>query len=181
LTRPEFFGRAVLVTAEGGKSGLLWRGKTGGETGYQVVWDMANILIVDDEALIPPMLGDYLNRFGHAVRIARSSLGALGWLDVEAFDVAILDVMLPGPMDGLDVCRMMRRDPRTARTRILVISGVPDLAQNAYAAGADEFLTKPFDLAQINDLIRKLAETRRVTGSLGPGTVRQAIDHYRRT
>jgi CheY-like chemotaxis protein len=86
---------------------------------------MANILIVDDEALIPPMLSDYLSRFGHTVRVARSSLGALGWLDLETFDVAVLDVMMPGPMDGLDVCRMMRSDPQTGRVRILMISGSP--------------------------------------------------------
>jgi len=61
---------------------------------------MSNVLIVDDQALIPPMLGDYLSQFGYTVRIDRSSLGALGWLDLETIDVVVLDIMMPGPMDG---------------------------------------------------------------------------------
>jgi CheY-like chemotaxis protein len=140
---------------------------------------MPNILIVDDEALIPPMLGEYLNRSGYTVRSARSSLGALGWLDVETFDVAVLDVMMPGPMDGLDVCRMIRSDPLTLRTKILVISGVPEMADKAYAAGADEFLAKPFDLVEIKDLVARLAETERATPFLKSiATVRGAISQY---
>jgi CheY-like chemotaxis protein len=141
---------------------------------------MANILVVDDEALIPPMLGDYFSRFGHTVRIARSSLGALGWLDLEKFDVAVLDVMMPGPMDGLDLCQMIRSDPRTRGIRILVISGVPEMSEKAFAAGADEFLSKPFDLLEIKDAVAKLAQTERTAIPVRGATVRQAIEHYGR-
>ncbi|HKV39293.1 MAG TPA: response regulator, partial [Blastocatellia bacterium] len=137
---------------------------------------------VDDEALIPPMLADYLGRYNHSVRMARSSVGALGWLDVESFDVVVLDVMMAGPMDGLDVCRRMRSDPKTAQVRVLIISGVPDMECRAYSAGADAFLPKPFDLVDIMASVSHLVSLRRPGASAKPGfTVRSAIETYNGT
>ena len=139
---------------------------------------MASVLIVDDEALIPPLLNDYLGRFGFDVKVARSSLGALGWLDVDFFDVIVLDVMMAGPMDGLDVCRRIRSDRRTSAARVLIISGVPDMEQRALEAGADAFLPKPFDLVDILALVSKLAKEKRPE-VVKPGmNVRDAIEVY---
>jgi DNA-binding response OmpR family regulator len=140
---------------------------------------MANILVVDDESLIAPLLIECLQRFGHTVKGARSAVGALGWLDVEQFDVAILDVMMPGPMNGLAVCQRIRSDPRLAGMRVLVTSGVPNMEPSALEAGADAFLPKPFDLMEIVACISKFQEMNRRSMSPRPGlSVRDAITLY---
>lgn len=140
---------------------------------------MANILVVDDEALIPPMLSDFLGRHGHEVKIARSPLGALGWLDVEDFSVVILDVMMAGPMNGLDICRRIRSDARFSGTRVLVISGVPEMEISSVQAGADAFLAKPFDLTELLNNVEQLIGDRRGGTHTRLGlSVRDAIERY---
>jgi CheY-like chemotaxis protein len=97
---------------------------------------------------------------------------------MEEFDVVVLDVMMPGPMNGLDVCRVLKEDPRTAETRVLVISGVPDMEPKAVAAGADAFLPKPFHLDEIGSFVKALAEVRPRASASSPGSLRRAIETY---
>ena len=111
--------------------------------------------------MISSLLNNYLASLGHSITLARSALGSLGWLDREAFDIVVIDVMMPGAMNGLDVCRVLKDDPDTAGTRVLVISGVPDMESQAHNAGADAFLAKPFDLQQIRTCVDSLAKLGR--------------------
>lgn len=140
---------------------------------------MANILIVDDEVLIAPLISDCLERFGHRTRIARSAVGALGWMDLEEFDLVVLDIMMAGPLDGLDLCGAIRSDPRKAMSKILMISGVHDMEENALRAGADAFLPKPFDLMEIINSVSDLLEVRRGEWTTRRGhSIRQMIHSY---
>jgi two-component system OmpR family response regulator len=143
---------------------------------------MSNILIVDDEAFIPPLLANYLRRMGHSVMEARSALGAMGWLDVEKFDLAVLDVMMMGSITGLDLCRIIRGERRTAAMKLLVISGLPKESE-ALIAGADAFLLKPFDLLDIGDLVARLLLSHRTVSEAATGfqSVRDAIRLYCQT
>ena len=86
---------------------------------------MAKVLVVDDEAAISQLLECYLTACGHKVTKSRSSLGSLGWLDAAVFDVVVLDVVMAGPIDGIEVCRTLKSDSRTAGTAVLVISALP--------------------------------------------------------
>lgn len=139
---------------------------------------MAKVLIVDDETPIALLLEYYLGSVGHTVTSARSSLGSLSWLDMERFDVAIIDVMMPGPMDGLDVCRVLKGDPKTASTRVLVISGVPGMEPRANSVGADAFLPKPFALDDVSACVDRLASLSNPR-KLNPGpSLRSAIERY---
>jgi CheY-like chemotaxis protein len=140
---------------------------------------MANVLVVDDEAAIAQLLEGYLAACGHSVVSARSSLGSLGWLDKEPFDVVVLDIVMEGRMNGLDVCRILKSDPRTAGTAVLVISALEYLGGDALAAGADAFLSKPFGLETIRDAIVDLARTGPTNYPLCAGaSVREAIGSY---
>lgn len=139
---------------------------------------MAKILVVDDETAISLLLEYYLGSVGHAVTSARSPLGSLSWLDMEQFDVVVMDVMMPGPMNGLDVCRVLKTDPRTAGTRVLIISGVPDMESRAIAAGADAFLAKPFHLDEIGKFVSTLASVKTRDHATVPGSLRHAIVTY---
>ena len=139
---------------------------------------MAKILVVDDETAISLLLEYYLGSVGHAVTSARSPLGSLSWLDMEQFDVVVMDVMMPGPMNGLDVCRVLKEDPKTSGTRVLIISGVPDMESRAVAAGADAFLPKPFHLDEIGKYVDLLAEVKARVSPHCPGSLQRAIQTY---
>ena len=140
---------------------------------------MAKILVVDDEAAISQLLECYLTACGHKVTKCRSTLGSLGWLEASVFDVVILDVVMAGPMDGIEVCRTLKSDSRTSGTAVLVMSALPYAEEDAYAAGADVFLAKPFRLDQIKATIAMLANEGPTNMPARYGsTVRDAIDAY---
>jgi two-component system response regulator ResD len=140
---------------------------------------MAKILVVDDEAAISTLLESYLSACGHQVTAARSALGSLGWLDADRFDVVIMDVVMAGPIDGIEVCRTLKSDLKTSGTAVLIISAVPHSDVAAYAAGADAFMAKPFSLEHIRSCVAALAERGPTNPPARSGaTVRAAIDSY---
>ena len=69
---------------------------------------MTTVLIADDDPVVRDVVRRYLERDGHDVSIARDGNEALALLKTERIDMAVLDVMMPGP-DGLTLCRSMRR------------------------------------------------------------------------
>jgi two-component system KDP operon response regulator KdpE len=139
---------------------------------------VAKILVVDDETAIALLLEYYLDSGGHSVTAARSALGSMCWLEAEKFDVVLLDIMMPGPLNGLDVCRILKGDPQTAGTRVLVVSGVPGMEDRARQAGADAFLSKPFKLDEVASWVERLARQRSGTRLSTGVTIRNAIDQY---
>jgi excisionase family DNA binding protein len=119
--------------------------------------DKKRILAVDDDEAILEMLVELLERDGRfEVKVARGGYEA-GML-TEAFkpDAIILDYKLPD-IDGNQVCRTIRSNPAHDDTRIIIISGVadPDEIKELMAAGADDFLRKPF---QIDELLARLGQ-----------------------
>ena len=140
---------------------------------------MAKVLVVDDEAAIAQMLEGYLAACGHSVVSACSSVGSLGWLDAAPFDVVVLDVVMEGRMNGLDVCRILKSDPRTAGTAVLVMSALDHLGNEAAAAGADAFFAKPFGLEEIRNVVGELAHSGPTNYPICAGaSVREAINSY---
>ena len=140
---------------------------------------MANLLVVDDEASISTLLESYLTACGHQVTAARSALGSLGWLDSARFDVVIMDVVMAGPIDGIEVCRTLKSDLKMSGTAVLIISAVPHSDVAAYAAGADAFMAKPFSLEHIRSCVAALVERGPTnTPARAGATVRAAIDSY---
>lgn len=115
------------------------------------------ILVVDDDEAILEMLVELLERDGRfEVRVARGGYEA-GILTQEFQpDAIVLDYKLPD-IDGNQVCKIIRANPRFAETRIIIISGVadPDEIAELRSAGADDFLRKPF---QIDELISRLLD-----------------------
>ena len=70
-------------------------------------------------------------------------------------DVVLLDVMMPGPLNGLDLCHAIKTDGRLARSRVIILSArgsQSDIAAGKYA-GADAYLVKPFSPMQVLDLV----------------------------
>jgi len=108
------------------------------------------ILIVDGEPHILEVVRDYLEQAGFRVLTARDGQTALTMARHERPDLIVLDSMLPGEMDGLDVCRSVRREPDLADAPIVMLtahveeSGQPIGVQTGWELGIDDYVTQPF-------------------------------------
>ena len=130
--------------------------------------DMAAILVVDDEVEVGEAIRRVLERAGFVVEVTNSADGALQALERHQPDIVVTDVIMP-KLHGLELIKILRG--QYPRVRIVAISGggsfgplayKPDaISTHAYLAGAreagaDEVLTKPFDMAELLATIRRL-------------------------
>lgn len=136
---------------------------TGGEVNASL-----KILVVDDESDLREMLTRSFSREGHEVAAVASGREAIDRASDEHFDIVLLDIALgPGP-DGYEVCRTLR-----ARRNVVPIIMLTALDSEADAvlgleAGGDDYVTKPFGLAELRSRIRAvLRRTGARAGSLG--------------
>jgi len=116
----------------------------------------ARALIVEDDFGIASNLDTFLSLRGFAVDAVYSGHAALHRCSVDRYDVILLDVGLPG-LDGLTFLRRLREELRVA-TPVLIISARNELADKlaGFAEGADDYLTKPFALAEVEARVRAL-------------------------
>jgi two-component system phosphate regulon response regulator PhoB len=103
---------------------------------------MARVLVVDDEPAIRALIRSTLERAGHTVLEAADGPAALASAQTHLPDLVLLDVALPG-LSGLEVCRRLKAEPRTAGTEILLLTGLPQ-AGASIPAGAEGCIAKPF-------------------------------------
>ena len=127
------------------------------------------VLVVEDDRTIASNLVEYLEAHGHAVDWAHDGPAAIARVSSETFDVIVLDIGLPR-LDGLSVLKHLR-DRLGLATPVLVLTARDEIAskREGFSAGADDYLTKPFALAEV--LMRIAALHRRAGGEVG----RQAL------
>jgi CheY-like chemotaxis protein/two-component sensor histidine kinase len=114
------------------------------------------ILLVEDEALIRIPMASALESAGFAVEGAATGANALAVMEAEAFDLLILDVVLPD-MEGWEILRRVREVEEVRTLPVLVVTGLESLnAEQALALGADEFLTKPVSPRVLVDTVTRL-------------------------
>ena len=105
---------------------------------------VTRVLIADDDDVVRDVVRRYLERDGLEVSTAHDGNEALRLLSSQRIDVAVLDVMMPGP-DGLSLCRRLRQNGSYAMPVILLTAlGEEDDRIAGLEAGADDYLTKPF-------------------------------------
>lgn len=120
----------------------------------------ARLLLVDDDARLASMVGDYLGRAGFEVETAGSLAAGRALLAAGAYDALVLDLMLPDG-DGLELCRELRSSQRTRHLPLLMLTarGEPTDRIVGLELGADDYLGKPFEprelLARIKALLRR--------------------------
>jgi DNA-binding response OmpR family regulator len=126
---------------------------------------MSHVLVVDDDPVIADLVAFRLGRLG--LQVSVESDGEAGLAAARALhpDLVVLDWMMPR-MNGLEVCAALRSDadPELARTPVLLLTAKaqePDL-ERGFAAGATDFVTKPFSTREL---------ISRVTAALPPGSV----------
>jgi len=122
---------------------------------------MSRVLVVEDEQHLAEGLRFNLEAEGYQVQLVDAGEAALEKLKAEAqaFDVVILDVMLPG-ISGFDVISRMREAGQYVPTLMLTARGHADDVLRGFAAGADDYLTKPFELSILIARIRGLLRRR---------------------
>src|ERR1700682_804595 len=118
---------------------------------------MNKVLVVEDELHLAEGLRFNLEAEGYQVSVVETGEAALDLLRAELppFDVVVLDVMLPGK-DGFAVISEMRQSGQFVPTLMLTARGHPEDVLKGFAAGADDYLTKPFELAILIARIRGL-------------------------
>jgi two-component system, OmpR family, phosphate regulon response regulator OmpR len=122
----------------------------------------ARLLMIDDDARLSAMVGDYLRGAGYKVEVAGSLTQGRERLAGEPYDALVLDLMLPDG-DGLDLCRELRNNPRTRQLPLLMLTarGEPMDRIVGLELGADDYLPKPFEprelLARVKALLRRAA------------------------
>jgi DNA-binding response OmpR family regulator len=136
---------------------------------------MAYILAVDDDPEVLDTLGRVLEREAFEVGLAKSGSEALALLEKRVPDAMVLDIIMPG-MDGITLCRQLRRDPRFGALPILFLTakGSTDDIVDGLDAGADDYVIKPFELPELRARIYALL--RRSTRDAGGGAVIQMND-----
>ncbi len=119
------------------------------------------VLVIEDHPDLAANLGDFLAAQGHSVDFAADGPGGLSLARSGSFDVIVLDRMLPG-IDGVSLCKCLRQQGNT--TPVLMLTALDTVANRVegLAAGADDYLVKPFALSEFAARIAALH--RRASG-----------------
>jgi two-component system, cell cycle response regulator len=127
----------------------------------------ATVLVVDDVEANLKLLEARLTADYFEVRTARNGQEALDVCAQERTDVVLLDVMMPC-MDGFEVCRRLKSDPRTQHLPVIIITALdqPSDKVRGLEAGADDFLTKPVDDVALITRVRNLARLKVLTDEM---------------
>jgi len=122
-----------------------------------------HLLVVDDDARLRDLLRRYLSENGFRVTVAADATEARANLASFAFDLIVLDVMMPGE-SGLDLTGALRASGRAPRLPILLLTAMaePEDRVNGLEQGADDFLAKPFEPRELVLRIRNIIERRGV-------------------
>ena len=123
---------------------------------------MGTALIVDDDETVGDVVAAYLERAGIAVLRAADGIDALTTVATEHPDIVVLDLMLPG-IDGLEVCRRLRRSAPDLPIVMLTALGEEDDRIHGLEVGADDYLTKPFSPREL--VLRVQSVLRRAGGA----------------
>jgi len=122
--------------------------------------EKARALIVEDDAEIRSVMQKLLEKDGWEVRVAENGFEAGFLAACFVPELILLDIMLPG-MDGRDVCRQLRKDPKLKSVKIIAVTALTDQKSKAdiFEAGVDDYRTKPFTVNELLGKIVTLTET----------------------
>ena len=144
---------------------------------------MSRILVAEDDPDIAELVAHHLSRAGYMTEIVALGGDVLGKVRENPPDLLILDLMLPG-MNGLEVCRALRSDRRTAGIPIIMVTARTDESDRIVGLelGADDYVTKPFSpkelVARVGAVERRTRRAESKISHLRWGSVTLDIDHH---
>ncbi len=121
-----------------------------------------NIFVVEDEEDILDLIRHHLTKEGFAVATATNGLEAVKAVQRKPPDLILLDLMLPG-LDGLEVCRQLKKDPKTAGVPILMVTAKDEESDvvTGLELGADDYIVKPFRMKELIARVRAALRRQR--------------------
>ncbi len=128
----------------------------------------ARVLVVDDTPRNLKLLADLLAASGYTVVTATTGAAALACVAAERPDLILLDVVMPG-LSGYDVCRSIRDDPATAMLPVIMVTALEASEERlkGFAAGADDFISKPINRAELLARVRSLLRIKQLYDTVG--------------
>ncbi|HEV3232632.1 MAG TPA: response regulator [Candidatus Dormibacteraeota bacterium] len=113
------------------------------------------VLLVDDDPQLTHVVSMFFEIEGYAVLVARGGRQALDILTQTRPDIVLLDLMMPD-VDGLEVCRQIRADPRMKDLPVAVFTAAEMRQEELMGAGADSFIVKPYSLDGLKKVVEEL-------------------------
>ncbi|MDD5155961.1 MAG: response regulator [Candidatus Omnitrophica bacterium] len=119
------------------------------------------IMVVEDDRNINKLISYNLSRNGFTAESVYDGFQAQDKLSRETFDIVVLDIMLPG-IDGFHICKSIKENPAAFKTFVVMVSARAESQDKIYGnlVGADCYLTKPFSVTKLMDIIRELSVIR---------------------
>ena len=124
------------------------------------------ILVLDDDPDIGTMIKMMLEYKGYSVTVSERAEQAYEVLRNDGFDLVIMDMLLSG-VNGTDLCSEFKKDNTISRVPVIMISAHPNAKEICLEAGADEFISKPFDMQDILSKIDRLIHNSKITEGNG--------------
>jgi|SRR6187431_2808788 DNA-binding response OmpR family regulator len=123
--------------------------------------EKALILVLDDDPDICIMIKMVLDYYGYDAMDAENEVNARKIISSNHVDLVIMDMLLSGA-DGTDICRRLKQDKVTSSIPILMFSAHPTAKDSCLAAGADDFISKPFEMNDMMDKINFFLERKKI-------------------
>lgn len=119
------------------------------------------IMVVEDDISISRLISYNLSKNGFTSESIYDGLEAQNRLAKEVFDIVILDIMLPG-IDGFHICKSIKENPAAFKTLVVMLTAKAESQDKIYGnlVGADYYITKPFSVAKLMEVIKELITIR---------------------
>lgn len=132
---------------------------------------MTTLLIVEDQSDIVELIRLTLQPLGYLLLEATDGLQALALCERERPDIVLLDAMLPGGIDGYEICRRVRADERLRHATVIMLTARGQRAdiEEGARAGADCYVVKPFRPSELLDIVMKVRSDQRDREAHKPG------------
>ncbi|MBN1310575.1 MAG: response regulator [Anaerolineae bacterium] len=125
---------------------------------------MSYVLIVDDDTTMAETLADMVGLFDWKTEIAHGPRAAMVAIQRNPPALILLDLNMPG-VDGMEVCRFIKRDPIAEKTMVVFVTAEddPSIKKKAHEAGASDYLVKPVDVDRLESILDKLPKSKTKT------------------
>ena len=123
------------------------------------------VLVVDDEFEIRDVLSRFLTEEGYEVILASNGEEALELAERDNPQVILLDILMPG-IDGIVTCNRLKENKKTQFIPVIMATALWDTYSEAIAAGAEDFVTKPFNLTELSHRVKSILRVRYLNDEL---------------